>query len=92
MENNRITAEFMQPSFNGFGLYDFDGGHYKLDELKFHSSWDWLIPTIEKCRERQFYGSQRLIQNIDNRLLKLDLLATYGNVVDFITHYNLQNS
>ena len=57
---------------------------------KYHSDWNWLITAIEKCRESQIFGSQRLIDNIDKRLLKLDLFATYENVVDFIQYHNQQ--
>lgn len=59
-----------------------------FDTLLFHESWDWLIPVIEKCKESQIFGSQRLITNIYNRLLELDILATHANVVDFIEFYN----
>lgn len=59
-----------------------------LEDLRFHESWDWLMPVIEKCKESQIFGSQRLITNIDNRLLELDILATHANVVDFIEFYN----
>lgn len=60
-------------------------------DMKFNESWDWLMPVIEKCRESQIFGSQRLISNVDKRLLKLDLIATYRNVVDFIEWHNLNN-
>lgn len=58
------------------------------EDLRFHESWDWLMPVIEKCKESQIFGSQRLITNIYNRLLELDILATHANVVDFIEFYN----
>jgi hypothetical protein len=57
-------------------------------EMEFNSNWNWIVPVIEKCRESQIFGSQRLIDNIDKRLMKLDLFATYGNVVDFIQFHN----
>jgi len=95
LENNKLIAEFMGYSINDdyCDPYPNNIEVESLPMLEFmFNCWDELIPVIEKCRERQFYGSQRLIDNIDKRLLKLDLLATYGNVVDFITHYNAQNS
>lgn len=71
--------------------FDDDGviNGQRNEHLLFHSSWDWLIPVIEKCRERQLFGSQRLIDNINKRLAKLDILATHANVCDFIKWYNL---
>jgi len=47
-ENNRLIAEFMQKGSESFNLYDYDGCHYKLTELQFHTSWDWLMPVVEK--------------------------------------------
>ena len=95
IENNKIIAEFMQVSrlkdlyvllcpLTGTTLF------IEADELNYNLDWNWLIEAIEKCREMQIFGSQRLIDNIDNRLLKLDLLATYSNVVDFIKWHNEQ--
>ena len=95
-ENNKIIAEFMgiadEIETGATSLIQIEGitGYYKNDDLKYHSDWNWLMEAIEKCREMQIFGSQRLIDNIDNRLLKLDLLATYKNVVDFISWYNEQ--
>ena len=51
MNDNKLIAEFMQKGSIGFGLYDYDGGHYKLDELKFYTSWDWLMPVVEKISD-----------------------------------------
>jgi len=90
-ENNIIIAEFMGYDILSNGYFNFEG-EITTSLPDFNSNWNELIPVIKKCRERQFYGSQRLIDNIDKRLMKLDLLATYGNVIDFITHYNAQNS
>ena len=100
-EKNILIVEFLQVDKNENGTFELPqhckmtlGGTFKTEfqsnQLKFHSDWNWLIPTIEKCRESQIFGSQRLIDNIDKRLLKLDLLATYENVVDFIQWHNQQ--
>ena len=48
MKNNKLIAEFMQESSEGFNLYDYNGCHYKVGELMFHTSWDWLMPVVEK--------------------------------------------
>jgi hypothetical protein len=75
---NRLIAEFMA------------GKPVETHHNQYHENWNELIPVIEKCRERQIFGSQGLINNIDNRLIQLDLLATHGNVVSFIEFYNLK--
>lgn len=69
----------------------FDQG-YMTSELKYDTDWNWLMPVIESCRESQIFGSQRLITNIDNRLLKLDILGVHANVVEFIEFYNQNKS
>lgn len=68
------------------------GYMFTSDQLKYHQSWDWLMPVIEKARQLKFYDSERLVSNIDKSLLKLDLIATYRNLVDFIKWYNQQDS
>jgi hypothetical protein len=96
-EKNSLIAEFMgfelEETLNNKMVYAIPTINNNTDffepkELQYHSNWNCLIEAIEKCRESQIFGTQRLISNIDERLLKLDLLATYSNVVDFITFLN----
>lgn len=96
-ENNKIIADFLglkTISERDFLDYNYDTNDLEilhiLESKKYDTDWNQLIPIIEKCRESQLFGSQRLIDNIDKRLLKLDLLATYSNVVDFIKWHNEQ--
>jgi hypothetical protein len=54
-ESNELIAIFM-----GYERYEDSGGiwfkkegmiicmHPKLEDLKYHSSWDWLMPVVEK--------------------------------------------
>ena len=53
---------------------------------KYHTSWDWLMPVIEKCLDvsnddniEGFYSIQNVVPNIE---------ATYRAVVEFIKEYN----
>ena len=59
--------------------------------LKFHQSWDWIIPVIEKINECHLFGSQHLISTIDKNLLLSDITSVYESVIKFIEWYNLQN-
>ena len=86
LENNKLIADFMEHS-----IKDSNGIHKEVD-YNYNTSWDWLMPVVEKCKERQIFGSQGLINNIDKRLLQVDLLATYGNVISFIEFYNIKKS
>jgi hypothetical protein len=102
-ENNKLIAEFDQKYSIGFGLYDFDGCHYKLDELEFHKSWDWLMPAVDKIDS--ILSDDNLVTITYNRCLiewyeegitfeglgNTRIEATFNAVVEFIKAYNKQN-
>lgn len=44
---NRGIAEFMGVTPNEFGVYDF-GNEQKYSELKYHTSFEWLIPVWKR--------------------------------------------
>ena len=48
IENNKLIAEFMGYTPNEYGVYQTPHGKYHLDHFSFHSSWDWLMPVVEK--------------------------------------------
>ena len=62
---------------------DYDVFH--PDDMQFHTSWDWLMPVVQKCRQ-------------DNRLEYFDFVyyaiemcdinVTYKAVVEFIKNQN----
>ena len=84
MEDNKLIAEFMQKGSEGFGLYDYNGKHYKLYELKFHTSWDWLMPVVEKCC---ILNNEEGFKPFYN-LCELKIATTHKAVVEFIKKYN----
>ena len=88
IEGNKLIAEFVQ-----FKQYGFDGSEY-LDEdnLLYHSSWDWLIPVVNKILNMintEFDVSFSSSQNsIKSALLRLDIDYLFVEVVKFIKLYN----
>ena len=49
MTNNKLIAEFMELEVdNGLYCYTTAMDDYKTDTLYFHSSWDWLMPVMDK--------------------------------------------
>jgi len=89
-EKNRMIAEFMgivessidgqfwtEKSHEGFGIG-------KLVGLKYHSSWDWLMPVVEKI--------ESVNEGVPQQLLNVSLFSyiedVYNAVVEFIEWYN----
>ena len=87
-ESNKLIAEFMQKGSQGFGLYDFDGCHYRLDELKYHTSWDWLMPVVIKCFEVGEQTNDDLNFKLNDALLETNIDSLYKAVVEFINQNN----
>ena len=92
--NNKLIAEFMQYDNKSVGLYDY--GHTPNNEiLKYHTSWDWLMPVINKIRsmdstyEVEEVGKYDWDNEISHYEFDLDL--TYESVVKFINQNNNNN-
>tara|TARA_Y100000114_G_scaffold86509_1_gene80032 strand:- start:219 stop:464 length:246 start_codon:yes stop_codon:yes gene_type:complete len=76
MEDNKIIAEFM-------------GALGTPNEMKYHNSWDWLMPVAQKCRldSRCEYDDDDFWNNIHWALEECNLDSTYKAVVEFIKEY-----
>ena len=88
-KSNKLIAEFMQKGSEGLGLYDYNGKHYKLYELKFHTSWDWLMPVIEKIQDKHLENPELDYQHIDDiRMAVPNKQEVYYLVLKFIKDQN----
>lgn len=62
LEGNISIADFEQRKFYGKHTIDKYGGetHNALPEMKYHESWDWLMPVVERIErdisKKPFYG------------------------------------
>jgi hypothetical protein len=67
-EGNKLIAEFMYPTARKeyeAGDIDIEDGIFKkgclifnhLDLMKYHSSWDWLMPVVEKIEGLNYKSS-----------------------------------
>jgi len=75
---------------------------YSVGDLKYHESWDWLIPVVEKIETMEFTtqiqhndciiydGENEFRQFGDRRRTKFE--TTHQAVIDFINWYNEQKS
>lgn len=76
MKENKLIAEFMEyPNLGTKGDFSY---------LKYHKSWDWLIPVVESI--------ERVHEGVPQELMNVSLFSTidevYNAVVEFINEYN----
>ena len=57
------------------------------DPLLFHSSWDWLMPVVERClcTDEKTDGQHYFI---NDSLLSCNIEVVHDRVVEFIKDYN----
>ena len=56
--------------------------------LKYHSSWDWLMPVVSKCYEFGNLGSGFRTAIEESLIGIVDIDQTWFDVVEFIKWYN----
>lgn len=89
MKSNKLIAEFMDLNVvtikdikRNKNPYISSADGYTIQELKYHESWDWLMPVVKKIygidSEADFFGS-------------INREGTYKEVVEFINEYNKTN-
>jgi hypothetical protein len=82
LENNKLIAEFMEyPELGTEGDFSY---------LKYHTSWDWLMPLVESCFER-LDSNDHSADEIKRQLLVCNRRGIYKAVVEFIKWYNEQD-
>ena len=104
LKGNKLIAEFMKAKNENSDIYYLpEFGHYfnsygqieynecfRSNELKYHSSWDWLMPVIKKCligECKNKFDYSYLYESLCN----IDLKETFIEVVEYIKWYNLNN-
>ena len=55
---------------------------YLEDDLKYHTSWDWLMPVIDKCYQ------EHMSKDIADAVMTCDIDKAYQVIVKFINQYN----
>lgn len=105
LRGNKLIAEFMggKPmggyvnNISELDGYSFRNKNYKFTELKYHSSWDWLMPVIAKINKTweytnmngdDFLPAERIIQVIRLALGNVDYMSTFQQVIKFIEWHN----
>ena len=99
LDGNKLIANFMGWEVSTKGKdwlrHDIPCGYIKIHPecLKFHSSWDWLMPVVEKCiHSPHREGMRRHVESIEQSLNSADIEYVYPAVVKFIKWYNKENT
>lgn len=102
-ESNKLIAEFENRFFYGHPITSFGGDTGNaLPEMKYHSSWDWLMPIGKKiCDYLQKLDRPSLNHCCKGDMIEVDILChlrtynlekVYEHIVLFIQWYNSQQS
>ena len=94
----RKVLEWIVPENSNNIYYEFNDGYLECFEERFHESWDWLIPVVEKI-EKEYevsiidneceicttgYKIKVLVSVVSNSKIE----AVYKAVIKFIEWYN----
>lgn len=94
--NNKLIAEFMGmtyyiPNDDSLMVEKAPIGVFitPTKSLKYHTSWDWLMPVIEKIQDKYVENPELDYQYIDEiRLALPNIQEVYYLVVEFIKDQN----
>jgi len=88
IEGNKLIAEFMNIELSPASgwVYWNIGGFPKEKEspAQFHSSWDWLMPVVNKCYNLREDDRTIRTEEITFALVKCDIAKVWYEVVKFI--------
>ncbi|MCP4911392.1 MAG: hypothetical protein GY907_11875 [Bacteroidetes bacterium] len=88
IENNKRIAEFMgYKTYNMRGYLNVvyaDNNVRTIKDTHYHSSWDWLMPVVQKIKQT-FEGVPQEMFNIS---LYSDISEVYNAVIEFIEFHN----
>lgn len=97
-ENNKMISTYVGGTFNKYSVEFKDFGNlsgcnpYFFDDLQFHTSFDWLMPVIQKIIQWDNTDNKMYSNSIVNDLKRIrlgsDISVYYDGVVRFIKWYN----
>lgn len=99
IEGNKIIAEFMGGKLK---VYNISNAEYYImsnkqkwmpEELKYHTSWDWLMPVYVKMQNigaDKGLSYEKFYTNFHVGVTIGDIRYSWLAVVDFINWYNQQ--
>lgn len=104
MKDNKLIAEFMGYKTSNCITYRINDISLEPKEMQYHSSWDWLMPVVDKIRMLEIVEDFNInitcdvcIEGISNLSIHIyvegnstTLKTTYKAVVEFIKWHNKQ--
>tara|TARA_R110000803_G_scaffold200678_1_gene265174 strand:+ start:389 stop:688 length:300 start_codon:yes stop_codon:yes gene_type:complete len=96
MKDNKIIAEFMglpkevlkpDETINYYYKEYNSGTWYEAHELSYNVSWDWLMPVVVRCFDKQEDVSDDLSFKLNDALLETNIDTLYNVVIEFINTY-----
>ena len=75
MDNNKLIAEFMG--------YIYEDDILVPEEPQYHTSWDWLIPVIEKI--------EQVNEGVPQQMLHVNLYSEIGEVYTAVVEFIKEN-
>lgn len=90
LKGNKLIAEFLGIEKKIYGetgiTYYIDNIPYQLFKLKYHSSWDWLMPVVEKIEKLSTISFECKYYDPDYKREDYEVKSFY-----FIYSYSSQN-
>lgn len=92
MNDNKLIAEFMGYDIITEAEKDKFPTVLTTKDVKYHTSWDWLMPVVQKCLVGEAEQSEEIsnttIKNIYEGICNQNISHAYKSVVEFIKIYN----
>lgn len=93
-KDNKLIAEFMGTEWHKDFFKDVCIISSSNISYKFHTSWDWLMPVVDKIKilvmeddSDELYNSEEW-DNITHTLVQIEIKSVYKAVVEFIKNQN----
>ena len=94
MDNNKLIAKFMGLEYapkdkRWDDWFDKDNNRITFGNripLQYHSSWDWLMPVVNKCMQTGDNTDEW--DALYDALSTVNITNTYDGVIKFIKEYN----
>ena len=97
MQDNKIIAEFMgmehcyRPYDDGFMEVKENDSCVELEDLQYHTSWDWLIPVVQKLIDEYVSIDEQDEQDLQQSILYDKIDSVYQITLEIIEKYNSED-